>query len=190
MTDDLALDMAFLDNLAHQLIAPLQTIQGHCLNIIEGVVPREDHNKKLKEVVGHIKILIEMARRVRFLHELLAATSSSSAPAIALVPFSEIVTQFIDSFNNYNYLLLEKGIKVDIDTRHMNTLPEVANWKAATQQIIMNLFDNAAKYCYPNTTISVSAVKRGRSHVELTFATRSVQIPENERTKIFGSSRM
>lgn len=142
----------FLDNVAHQMVAPLQSIEMHCTNILNGDVPADRHNARLKEVIGHTKILCELARRMRFLHELVTGKVIDTE----LLDFRQVVTAWIDGFNNYLPATQGRGIDVDIDLA-MNKLPVVIASRLAVHQVVMNLFDNAIKYGKPHTKIRIAA---------------------------------
>jgi len=181
---DSGLDVAFLDNVAHQLIAPLQTVQAHCENIYEGYLSDEESKKRLKEVIGHLRMAIQLAQRVRFLYELVSDEGDHKQRPTEVVPFSSVVTQFIDGYNNYLLMFRERGVQCDIDADSMNELPSVKNWSLASQQVIMNLFDNAAKYCRGGSTVRIAG-KKGRGIVQAHFWTRSTEIPESDKERIF-----
>lgn len=175
-------DAAFLDNLAHQLVAPLQCIENHCQNILEDKVPPDKIKMRLKEVVGHARITVALAQRMRFLHELVS--QGSAHEQLEILAFDKIVSKWIDGFNNYLPVLKAKNINVEIHHPEMNKLPEVLATPLAVQQVIMNIYDNAAKYADPNSTIDVSAKIKG-VFVVLTFRHRGVRILEDEKEKIF-----
>lgn len=103
---------------------------------------------------------------------------------IETVPFSSVITQFIDGVNNFLLIFRLRGLTVDIDTDAMNSLGNVKNWSLATQQVIMNLFDNAAKYSLQNTAVIVSGERR-KGFVDVIFQTRSITIHDNEKDAIF-----
>lgn len=132
----------FLDNLAHQMVAPLQSIERHCSNIVKGRVQGDEITLRLEEVIGHAKILSELARRMRFLQQLV----DGDKIGYEQLPFSNITSIWIDGFNNYLPLYTERGIYVAIDSDKMNTLPKVFASKLAVHQVVMNLYDNALKY--------------------------------------------
>lgn len=147
----------FLDNVAHQMVAPLQSIEMHCQNIIDDIVPPEERVTRLKEVVGHAKILAEFARRMRFLHELVSGKKIEAER----LTFSEVTTAWIDGFNNYLPSLRAKNVEADIHHPKMNVLPDVIASRLAAHQVIMNLFDNALKYGAPNSRIDINARREG-----------------------------
>src|SRR5207253_167658 len=106
----------FLDNIAHQMVAPLQSIEMHCRNIIQGRVQGVAGIQRLREVVGHTRMLSELARRMRFLHELVTGKQIRTEK----LEFEQIVTVWIDAFNNYLPIVREKNLDIDIDTKTMN----------------------------------------------------------------------
>jgi len=119
---------------------------------------------------------------MRFLHQLV--TNPDEHYQVEQVPFHKIVSQWIDGFNNYQPALKAKGINVDIHHDEMNGLSDVLATPLAVQQVIMNLYDNAAKYARDKCRIDVSARERG-SFVEVTFRHPGVPIAEEYRERIF-----
>lgn len=147
----------FLDNLAHQMVAPLQSIEMHCANIVDGLVESEDVAKRLKEVAGHARILVELARRMRFLHELVSGKVIDTEK----LEFEKIVTTWIDGFNNYLPITRTNGMDVDIQHQVMNRLPRVLASRLAAHQVIMNLYDNAMKYGQSMSVLRVQGRREG-----------------------------
>lgn len=175
-------DAAFLDNLAHQLVAPLQSVVMHCQMIIDDEVPQDKIKLRLKEVVGHAKMISDLALRMRFLHDLV--WRSEDIVYVGRVEFNRITSQFIAVFNNYLHILSEKIIHVDIDYENMNLLPDVQSELLATQQVIMNLFDNASKYSHNDCKISINGIVRGK-FVVVTFRHPGIRINDDEKERIF-----
>jgi len=171
----------FLDNLAHQMVAPLQAIERQCSNILEGYISGDDVNKRLKEVIGHTKILTELARRMRFLHQLV----DGSLVGPEQLTFETVTKQWIDGFNNYLPFLQDRGITTDIDCDNMNSLPNVYASRLAVHQVVMNLFDNSMKYGAEDSAIRVFATRR-RNEILNTFEHKAkVKLTEIAATKMF-----
>ena len=178
-------DSAFLDNLAHQLVAPLQSIESHCTNIYDGIVSGEKARRRLKEVIGHTKIISSMANRMRYLHQL---TYGVYRPEnVVTMQFEKLVTKLIDCHNNYLPLAEQKGITIEgFSADAMNRLPNVAADPIAVHQVMMNLFDNAIKYCNPGGEIRVTAdLIDDHRFVEMVFSHPGIGVPVGEEEKIF-----
>jgi signal transduction histidine kinase len=94
---------------------------------------------------------------MRFLHELVAGKVIQTER----MEFKRIVTAWIDCFNNYIPLTDPRNIKVEIDTKTMNELPDVIASHLAAHQVIMNIYDNALKYGKFGTTITVRGKREG-----------------------------
>jgi len=143
----------FLDNIAHQMVAPLQSIELNCNNILNGNVPQDKIELRLREVIGHANILVELARRMRFLHELVTGKVVNTER----LEFPQVVSSWIAGFNNYLSAIEATGMSADIKHEEMNRLPDIVGSKLAVQQVIMNLYDNAIKYGMQKSCIHVSA---------------------------------
>lgn len=85
---------------------------------------------RLREVVGHAKILADFARRMRFLHELVSG-KKIDAERLA---FEDVTTAWIDGFNNYLPSMREKNVDVNIGHPKMNKLPDVIASRLAAHQ--------------------------------------------------------
>ena len=136
----------FLDNMAHQMVAPLQSIVMHCTSLVKGQIPEGKRDQRLREVIGHAEVLTDMARRLRFLHELVSGAEIGADKWQERVSFHQITSYWIDGFNNYLPQSVATKIGADIDHPHMNELPDVIASPLAVRQVVMNLYDNAFKY--------------------------------------------
>ncbi len=171
----------FLDNVAHQMVAPLQSIEMHCKNIIDGVVLPDKRDMRLREVMGHARMLTELARRMRFLHELV----SGKIIDVENLEFSAIVSIWIEGFNNYLPAAQNRKIDCDIDHQGMNPLPPAIASRLAVQQVVMNLYDNALKYGRPNSKIIVRGRRIGAFVVNEFAHGAGVTLSEEAATRIF-----
>ena len=171
----------FLDNLAHQMVAPLQSIERQCSNIVKGYVSEDEIGVRLKEVIGHTKILTELARRMRFLNQLVEGSLAGPEQ----LSFESVSTIWIDGFNNYLPFFKDRDIEVDIDHSKMNRLPNVAASRLAVHQVIMNLYDNALKYGAMSTRIKIFASQEGHV-IKNTFQhVAEIKLTQLAASKIF-----
>lgn len=183
--NDLQIDLEFIENVAHQLITPLQSIRKHCKNVETERVTGEVAKKRLREVVGHVDMTILLVRRLEFLRKLIDPKSLDFKDKLGLVPFSAVVHQFIAGYNNYLLAFNHKNVKIEIAANDMNELSSVSNWQLATQQVVMNLYDNASKYCQDGSVIRITG-KHMASYVEVDFLVKSkVILPNEDLERIF-----
>lgn len=56
---------------------------------------------------------------------------------------------------------------------------------AEIKLVFVNLFENASKYSYPKTTITVDVKKRGAKQIEVCVSDQGVGISKQDRTRIF-----
>jgi two-component system sensor histidine kinase BaeS len=147
----------FLDNVAHQMVAPLQSVLMHCQNIASGAVEAGTANRRLKEVIGHTNVLIDLAHRLRFLNDLVTGKKLNGET----LPFASIVSVWIEGFNNYLPLIQERNFTSDIQHPRMNVLPEVHVNRLAAHQVVVNLYDNAIKYGAEGCPLRVTAWQDG-----------------------------
>jgi signal transduction histidine kinase len=180
------------------MVAPLQSIASHCSNIVQGIVPEERRQMRLEEVIGHARILCELAQRMRFLHELVSGKSIGSET----LEFKNITTTWIDCFNNYLSISRFTRESVKIDKYKMNALPDIIGSRLPAQQIVMNLYDNASKYGLDGNVVirawrdgdyvvnefaHDAAVRLTQDAIEQMFSTRGYRSPEARQIRASGT---
>lgn len=176
-------DSAFLDNLAHQLIAPLQCVENHCKNFLGGSIPESKIQTRFNEVVGHVRVMTALVGQMRHLHKLVGGGNAVSK--LEVVPFEAVVTKMIDCYNNYQPLLKARRIEVDIDHPTMNTFSDVRIDHMAVHQIFMNLYDNISKYAIEGHRAEIfGSEQNGQIRVAFACFTQC-PVKEEERETIF-----
>ena len=78
--------------------------------------------------------------------------------------------------------------KIQINKRIPILLPKVVVDAFQVQRVLVNLLENAIKYCPENTTVTISARKTGRQFVKVTVRDTGVGIPEDQLPRVFGKS--
>lgn len=92
---------------------------------------------------------------------------------------ASVVGETVDVYARH---LKRAGFTVDVDL--ISDLPEVRFDAASLAEVILNLLDNAAKYCNQSKHISVRLSKE-TDHVVLEIEDQGIGIPDSEQEKIF-----
>ncbi len=164
-------------NVSHELKTPMTTISGFADGIIDGTVPPEREREYLQIISSETKRLSRLVRGMLDMSQLQSVTPMElSSRSFDLL---EVVCQSL--------LSLETKItarKLDVDT----VLPEepiyVVGDEDAITQVVHNLLDNAAKFAYEGTVLTVRLWREeGRAYVSV--SNRGDTIPKEELPLIF-----
>jgi two-component system, OmpR family, sensor histidine kinase KdpD len=167
---------ALLTSLSHDLRTPLASILGSAtsLNSYGGQLDE----KTLKELTGTIR---EEAERLnRFIANLLDMTrleSGAVAPRLETVDLAELVGSALE-----RAATILAGHKVQLDIA--DDLPMLNLDPVLFEQVLFNIFDNAAKYAPAGTTVRLLA-RRDGARVRIDISDEGPGIASADLEKIF-----
>lgn len=174
----------FMANFTHQLIGPLQSIEGNCQNIVEKVIPHERVDKTIRAIAAQAKECIDLVRNMAMIASILSADEKILVEDMYGTTLASLL---IGLAQNYEVLAQRKKCKVVLIGRsEINEFPRVAVNRELLRQAVGNLLDNAVKYCSEGTKIEISAKKvLDEQSIYLYVSNKGIGIPENERELIF-----
>ncbi len=144
----------FLANVSHDLRTPMTTISGFVQGILDDTIPPE----KEKE---YLKVVLSETNRLSDLINMFLDANRYEAGEIKLNLTTVDVNEMLRTVVlQYEARLNEKRINVhfDVDT---HSAPVIAD-QQAINRVIVNLMDNAVKFCSENGTISVTSMHKGK----------------------------
>ena len=142
----------FIANVSHELRSPLTSLIG----FVETLQNTPDIEKNMLE--RFLKIMEEESRRMsRLIDDLMSLSRVEVAEHIAptgKVFIKRLLASVIASLNNR---AIKTGHVIDLDDRrvHMSDEPIVRGEVDEITEVFHNLIDNALKYSYPKSTITV-----------------------------------
>ncbi len=150
-----------VDLLLENDLGELNKNQRHCLTIIR------DDIERLNRLIADILDLSRFDEGVQFLDRR------------NQIVLSLLVSKVIDSFRIY------AGSKnVKLKNRVPRSLPTFKGNRDRLQQVIVNLVENAIKYCYPGGSVSIGA-RLTDSALTCWIQDTGVGIPENKLESVF-----
>ena len=157
----------FIANVSHELKTPMTTIAGFAEGILDGTIPPERERESLEIIVSETRRL----SRLKALTENVTAQEQFDLTDV----LSRVVI-------NLEGKITQRGLDVNAQ------LPEepLMVWgdPDAVTQICYNLLDNAAKFAAPETTLTISTVKKdGKVHT--TIQNLGATIPPEELPLLF-----
>lgn len=137
----------FISDVSHELRTPMTSISGFIEGIMDGTIPPEKTDDYLKIVLDESKRLTKM---VNDMLEMSKMSSSEYKLDITSFDLNELTRVCIISLMNR---IEEKNLELSVDFKKepMKVLAD----KDAINRVIINLLDNAVKFSYPNTTVSI-----------------------------------
>jgi signal transduction histidine kinase len=155
----------------------MTTITGFADGLLDGTIPDEKRDEYLTIISNEAKRLSRLVRKMLDTSRLQALT-----PAEALresFDLSEVIRVAVISLEGK---INGKGLDVDID------MPEeevtVRGDKDAITQVVYNLIDNATKFAYSGTTLSITMEPRGEK-VFVSVKNTGDTIPPQELPLLF-----
>lgn len=167
----------FIANISHELRTPMTTIAGFADGILDGTIPKTDEDKYLAAIADETRRLSRLVRNMLDVSQLQARVSDKTRRRD--FDLTELILQTLLSFESR---ATEKNLDMDLQ------LPEdhimVFADPDAITQVIYNLVDNAVKFAYQNSVITVLLYKNsGKAYVSV--KDRGDTVPESDLPFIF-----
>jgi signal transduction histidine kinase len=164
-----------LDTVSHELRTPLTSIQGYTSRLMRQDIVIDDETKQkslrvIKEQSERLKRLIEDLLTIPDIEGLRLQTDLGN------VWLSEVFEQ--------SELLLRKHDGHEIIVNIPDNFPQVVADKGRLEQVVVNLYENAIKYSYPETPIIVDVTQDGKKAV-LEFKNKCDVIPLKKLKSLF-----
>ena len=151
----------FIANISHELRTPMTTISGFADGILDGTIPPEDSERYLRSIRDETR---RLSRLVRDMLSISRTKSSMSDPGRRTVfDLTELLVQTLLSFESRANA---KGLDVDPQLPD-NPLMVRADRDGITQ-VIYNLLDNAIKFAYKDSCLTIRLYKdNGKAYVSI-----------------------
>jgi signal transduction histidine kinase len=138
--------LEYLQNVSHQIVAPLNAIKWHIENLT-AENPRigvERAKKVLKSIYSQATIAVHLAKNFNLLSNLEADHDLSKLRE----PLEEIELRrlLVNIANDFQPLGWDKEIKIIVDDDHFDKLPTILAMKPLISQVFSNIIENAIKY--------------------------------------------
>jgi len=145
---------AFIGNISHELRTPMTTIAGFADGILDGTIPKEQEDKYLAAIADETRRLSRLVRSMLDASHLQAKVADKSNRTD--FDLTELILQTLLSFEKRAE---EKNLDMDLQ------LPEdpirVFADPDGITQVVYNLVDNAVKFAYDSSVITVLLYKKG-----------------------------
>ncbi|MDQ2654800.1 MAG: PAS domain S-box protein [Chloroflexota bacterium] len=166
----------FLALVSHEFRTPLTTIHGgaHLLLKQRTALNEETQNELLSDIVTESERLDHILANILNLAAVMAGRLEVSTEPVLLAPFvGQVVSAIARQFPHH-------ALRVAIP----RGLPAVEGDPALLTEVLTNLYENAAKYSPPGSTIVTTAYPAG-ARIALDVTDRGIGIPADQLERIF-----
>lgn len=164
----------FLLSVSHELNSPIASTKLQLQTLLKHELDRAKQKEIIANAINDTERLTKLVENI-----LLAAKIENNFYKLhkEKCNLSEYITEGIkQTIESFNY---KQKVILDIDPNILMNID-----KTSFPSIVLNLFENAAKYSHPNSTISLS-LKQYNSKIILSVADDGIGISETEKKYIF-----
>jgi len=143
----------YLQNVSHQLVAPLNAIKWHIENLTAGRINVERGKTVLKSVYSQATIAVHLAKNFNLMSNLEADHALKKLKE----PLQEIELHrlMVNLANDFQPLAWDRNINIIVDDENFDKRPTVLAMKPLINQVFSNIIENAVKYSDKDTKVII-----------------------------------
>jgi len=141
----------YLQNVSHQLVAPLNAMKWHIENLRDARVGVTRAKKVLSSIYAQATIAVHLAKNFKLMSNL----EEDHALHKLKEPLQEVNLRslLVNLVNDFQPLAWDKNIKIHVDDTCFDKEPSVLAMKPLISQVFSNIIENAVKYSDSDTHI-------------------------------------
>jgi len=174
----------YLQNISHQLVAPLNAIKWHIENLMEGRVSVERARKALRSVYSQATIAVHLAKNFNLMSNLEAdhALSKLKEPLQKV----ELKRLLINLANDFQPMAWDRNISIIVDESAFDDTPPILAMKPLISQVFSNIIENAVKYSEVNSKIRISGKHNpAQDTFTVQIANRGIALRDEDAAHVF-----
>ena len=174
----------YLQNVSHQLVAPLNAIKWHIENLTEGRLGIERIQKVLRSVYSQATLAVHLAKNFNLMSNLEAdhALTKLKEP-LQEIKLCQLLINLADDFQP---LAWDRNIKIIVRKDHLDNTPPILAMKPLISQVFSNIIENAVKYSDSETEILVEGkYLSSTDSVTVSVRNRGVLLDPDHANRVF-----
>jgi two-component system sensor histidine kinase VanS len=174
----------YLQNVAHQLVAPLNAIKWHIENLTEARVSVERAQKVLRSIYSQATIMVHLAKNFNLMSNLEAdhALTKLKEP-LRDVSLLKLMINLADDFQP---LAWDQEINIRVDKDHFDAEPSVLAMRPLISQAFSNIIENAVKYSNAKSNVIIQGrYNEARDMFVVVIRNHGIPLPPQHKEEVF-----
>ena len=174
----------YLQNVAHQLVAPLNAIKWHIENLTEGRLGIDRIKKVLRSIYSQATLAVHLAKNFNLISNL----ETDHALTKLKEPLQEIklCQLLINLADDFQPLAWDRDIKIGVKKELFEKAPSVLAMKPLISQVFSNIIENAVKYSNSVTEIIIEGKYLPSSDsVSVSVLNKGIPLKPDQTQKVF-----
>jgi signal transduction histidine kinase len=174
----------YLQNVAHQLVAPLNAIKWHIENLTQARVGVDRAKKVLRSVYSQATLAVHLAKNFALMsnleedHEL-----SALREPLQRVNLCQLMVNLADDFQPQGW---DREVHVSVENKPLEYAPDVLIMKPLITQVFSNIIENAIKYSTEQSQVDIEGAFDGKNdEVTVSVHNRGIPLREEDTTRVF-----
>lgn len=175
----------YLQNVSHQLVAPLNAIKWHIENITNSRLGVDRAKKVLRSIYSQSTIAVHLAKNFALMSNLESDHSLSALrEPLQQINLKRLLVNLADDFQPLGW---DKELSIEVlDHSFPGEVPDVWGMKPLLSQAFSNVIENAIKYSTKSTDIIIDgAYWPDADVVSATITNTGIPLPADGAEKIF-----
>jgi two-component system phosphate regulon sensor histidine kinase PhoR len=172
----------YLQNVSHQLVAPLNAIKWHIENLTSARVSVDRAKKVMRSMYSQATIAVHLAKNFALMSNLEAdhALTQLKEP-LQEVELCGLLINLADDFQPLGW---DKEIQIKVYPSILESAPPVLAMKPLISQVFSNIIENAVKYSNPGSEIRIDGNYDSDS-VTVRIINSGLGLDRTETTRVF-----
>jgi signal transduction histidine kinase len=174
----------YLQNVSHQLVAPLNAIKWHIENLTEARVSLDRAKKVLRSIYSQATIAVHLAKNFNLMSNLEAdhALTNLKEPLRDI----ELKRLLINLADDFQPLAWDRDINIVVDQDRFANGPLVLAMRPLISQMFSNIIENAVKYSASGTDIVIQGSHKADSDTfVVSILNRGIALPTAHEEDVF-----
>lgn len=174
----------YLQNVSHQLVAPLNAIKWHIENLTEARIGIERAKKVLRSIYSQATLAVHLAKNFNLMSNLETEHPLSSLKE----PLQdvELCRLLINLADDFQPLAWDRNIQIIVKKDPFESTPPVLAMKPLISQVFSNIIENAVKYSNNETRIEIDGYyATGSDTVTVRIKNRGIGIRTDNLRAVF-----
>lgn len=173
----------YLQNVSHQLVAPLNAIKWHIENLTEGRLSVDRARKVLRSVYSQATIAVHLAKNFNLMSNL----EGEHALTTLKEPLQEVnlFRLLINLADDFQPLAWDRNIQIGADRGRFEATPPVLAMKPLISQVFSNIIENAVKYWNSDTEVVISGKTGPNQDVVVQIRNQGISLPAGQTQSVF-----